>query len=166
MDPITKLRELLRSDMKALVPVQTVWAECTSVNVAQGTMEAKRDGLEYFDVLIGLGGDLVEPAEGSRVLIGIVENKKEACFLIYAETTERRFINGDAHGGLVKADPTAEAIAELQQDLNALKQVFTSWITVPNDGGAALKTGASTWAGQPLTVTTSTELQNPNVFHG
>lgn len=166
MDPVAKLRELLRKDMDARVPVQTVWATCTSVNSEEGTMEATREGLEYYDVLLGLGGDRLEPIAGSKVLLGLVENKAAACFLIYAEETERRNINGDAFGGLARADAIAQELASLQQDLNALKGVFQAWVTVPNDGGAALKAGAATWAGNQLQVTTQQDIQNPKVNHG
>jgi hypothetical protein len=41
-------------------------------------------------------------------------------------------------------------------DVNALKTVFSTWVTVPNDGGAALKAGAGAWFGAPLSASTST----------
>ena len=50
---------------------------------------------------------------------------------------------------------TAACLAELQADVNGLKQCFAAWTPVPNDGGAALKvlTSAS-WETTPLTEPT------------
>lgn len=156
------------NQIKAHVPLQAVWATCTSTNAQQGTMEAQRDGVEYYDVLLGIGGagDLVVPVPGSKVLLGVVENKPAATFLLLAERVERRHINGDAHGGLVLADQVASRLNTLEQDLNTLKQALTAWVPVPSDGGAALKASAATWAAQPLTPTQSQVLQNTVVHHG
>lgn len=42
---------------------------------------------------------------------------------------------------------------KLTSDINALKTIFlTGWVVVPQDGGAALKVAAATWAGQVLTA--------------
>lgn len=42
------------------------------------------------------------------------------------------------------------AVAEkVDQELNDLKNVFSLWAPVANDGGAALKTAVSTWASSP-----------------
>ncbi len=41
---------------------------------------------------------------------------------------------------------------KLASDVNSLKTVFSAWIPVPNDGGAALKTAATTWFGSPVTI--------------
>lgn len=43
---------------------------------------------------------------------------------------------------------------KLKDDINSLKTVFSGWIVVPNDGGAALKTAATTWYGSPVVVNT------------
>ena len=61
MDSLEKLKRAIIAQVKANVPVQTVWATCTSVNLQEGTMEATRDGVEYFDVLLGLNNDIMLP---------------------------------------------------------------------------------------------------------
>jgi hypothetical protein len=168
MDSLEKLKRAIIAQVKGHVPVQTVWATCASVNVSDGTMVATREGLDYEDVLLGIGGegDLVVPLAGSKVLLGIVENKPTAAFLLMAERVERRHINGDAHGGLVLADQVASRLNTLEQDLNTLKQVLAAWVPVPSDGGAALKAAAATWAAGLLTPTQSQALQNTVVHHG
>lgn len=166
MDPIAKLRELLRADMKAQVPVQTVWATCKSVSMSQSTMVAEADGIEYHDVLIGQGGDLVESKPNCRVLLGIVQNKRQATYLIATDQTNRRWINGNEHGGLVKSDDVTEKLNAIEQDINMLKQLFTGWSPVSMDGGAALKVATAVWAADQLVPTVSQDLQNKSVSHG
>lgn len=165
MDPIEKLRQLLRTEMRNMAPPTVVWATCKSVNTQDGTMVAEREGLDYEDVIIGLGGNRQVPKASSRVLLGIIEGKRQAAFLIWADTQELH-LNGDAHGGLVKAEELASRLNALEQDINNLKLVFSTWAPVTQDGGAALKGAAATWYAQQLTTTTSQQLQNTQVQHG
>lgn len=52
---------------------------------------------------------------------------------------------------LLRFSKTKEVVDELQADINALKQAFTNWVPVPNDGGNALKIAAGAWTGAALT---------------
>lgn len=51
---------------------------------------------------------------------------------------------------LTRYSPMAATIEEIQNDIATLKNVLSTWIPVPNDGGAALKTAATSWASTPL----------------
>jgi hypothetical protein len=51
----------------------------------------------------------------------------------------------------------------LVNDINALKAVFSGWVVVANDGGAALKTAAGSWYGSPLPASTSTKAEKVKV---
>ena len=169
MDHIEKLKVAILAHIKANVPVQTLWGSCKSTNMQEGTMVAIVDDLEYEDVLIGLGGDLVEPEPGSKVLIGLIENKSMATMLLYAETTARRYINGNDNGGLVIADSVTMKLNAIEKDLNTLKQAFSSWSPVSGpttDGGAGLKALAATWFAVQLATTQSSSLQSKKVSHG
>jgi hypothetical protein len=75
-------------------------------------------------------------------------------------------INGDGCGGILISKNTSDKLNSLEKDINSLKQVFTTWVTVPNDGGAALKAAAATWSGQQLTETKPTDLENKKIKHG
>lgn len=166
MDSLEKLKRAIIEQVKSHVPVQTMWAECASTNLEQGTMVAKAEGLEYDDVLLGLGPDITVPEVGSKVLVGIVENQREATFLIYAEKITLKRLNGDVHGGLVKAESVTAELNALRQELNTLKSLFTGFVPVPGDGGAALKVTVATWAAATLPPVASQSLQNPIVTHG
>lgn len=106
--------------------------------------------------------------KGKQVIIGYI-NKNQL-----AGVGEHRIYATDSNGNLKfyiwqKADGTCEiggsgdnmvrfsklkeAFDELQNDVKNLKQAFTSWTPVPNDGGAALKTASATWAGAAFAKT-------------
>ncbi|MDR2894237.1 MAG: hypothetical protein LBU97_02105, partial [Alistipes sp.] len=74
-------------------------------------------------------------------------------------------VNGGTLGGLVISGNTADKLNALEDDVNQLKQVLTAWVPVPQDGGAALKGAVSSWAGQPLTPTVPTDLENDKITH-
>lgn len=58
-------------------------------------------------------------------------------------------LGGDADNA-VRFSKLKEAFDELQQSVTTLKNVFSTWVPVPNDGGAALKAAAASWAGTAL----------------
>jgi hypothetical protein len=81
--------------------------------------------------------------------------------------------DGSSFGGLVKVtdadDPDAGVLARLnkiENDLNMLKTIFTSWVPVPADGGAALHIAAANWAVEELIPTVISQLENLKVVHG
>jgi hypothetical protein len=51
---------------------------------------------------------------------------------------------------LTRFTPTEATIVEIQNDITTLKNILSTWVPVPNDGGAALKAAAATWAATPL----------------
>ena len=102
---------------------------------------------------------------GESVIIGYV-NKNQI-----ADVGEKRIFSTDADGNVVMAlhlknDGTAEfggnadnlvryiqtaaSINELKSDLNSLKNVFSAWVTVPSDGGAALKLALAAYFATPI----------------
>ena len=75
-------------------------------------------------------------------------------------TADGVVLNGGKLGGSVKVEKLTTRLNTIEKDINALKKVFTSWIVAPQDGGAALKTAAGTWAGQSLTLTKRSDYEN------
>ena len=71
--------------------------------------------------------------------------------------------NGGELGGMVKLNDVVTKLNNLEKDVNNLKAAFTSWIVVPNDGGAALKAASSTWAGETLEITVKADLENTKI---
>lgn len=58
-------------------------------------------------------------------------------------------IGGDSEN-MVRYAPVGSTVQELQDDVNQLKQLISSWVVVPNDGGAALKAVLASWSSSPL----------------
>lgn len=169
MDVIEQLKAAIIAQVNARVPVQTVWAECVATDVASGTMTATANGLEYHDVLLGLGDDLTVPEPQSKVLLGLVGNKAEATWLIYAERIALRHINGNAKGGLVVANTVRQADTMLLNKVNQLITVLSAWTpTVPPTPAdiATLKVALNTWCATPLMPVVPTTYENPKVYHG
>ena len=75
-------------------------------------------------------------------------------------------LNGSNYGGVVKVGDLVDKINTIERDINKLKLAFSTWVTVPNDGGAALKAAAATWYAAQLAITTSSELENTTLSHG
>jgi hypothetical protein len=80
-------------------------------------------------------------------------------------TDEGVILNGGSFGGMVKAEQLTQRINAIEKDINTLKNVFSTWVTAPNDGGAALKLAAASWAGSPLTLTQRSDYENGKVKH-
>jgi hypothetical protein len=59
-------------------------------------------------------------------------------------------LNGNTDNA-VRFTKLKDVVDEIQSDIADLKTVIgTTWVVVPNDGGAALKAAAATWAGTAL----------------
>lgn len=91
--------------------------------------------------------------------------KMQNLSLVMDNETETLKINDGSNGGLIVIADLVSRINDLENDINTLKQAFFSWVTVPNDGGAALKTAASTWAGQQFVNTQVADIENDKVKH-
>ncbi len=81
-------------------------------------------------------------SEGEKKLYSIKDGSISA-FLHWKEDGSV-VINGDDDNA-VRFSKLKETIDELQSDINNLKSLFASWVPVPNDGGAALKTVLGTY---------------------
>jgi len=72
--------------------------------------------------------------------------------------------NGGSLDGMVKVNDLVTKLNNLENDINDLKTVFSSWATTPNDGGAALKAAAATWYAASLTPTVKSDLENKKIL--
>jgi hypothetical protein len=182
MDEIRKLANSIREAGKKHVLVQTAWVIVKSVDWSKKTMVATGvvDDLDYHDVLLGIGSIYIKPKKGCKCLIGLIENKDGAAFLIDCEETEEVVIkhkkvsydadsiifNGGQNGGLCKKDKVAEKLNKIENDLNALRQIILGWTPTPSDGGLGLKTALTlAWTSQPLQITQASQLENTSIKH-
>lgn len=71
--------------------------------------------------------------------------------------------NGGDLGGLVKIEDLTKRLNLIENDINKLKTAMSGWVPMPQDGGAALKTAVTSWAGSQLTPTKRSDYENEKV---
>ena len=136
-----------------------------NVDADQGVCDVEIEGKAPAEgALIGNAesGVMVVPKDGSVVAV-VWASKTTAVVVMVAEVEEIRLMGGQL-GGLVKVEELVKKLNAVEKDLNSLKQVFLEgWVPVSQDGGAALKAAAATWAGRRLTETQKSDIENEKV---
>ena len=98
--------------------------------------------------------------------VAVIYGTYEDAYVIMCSDVDSISFKGSELGGLVKVIDLVSQLNTIQKGINDLKNIFTSWTPVPNDGGLALKTLLTTWANNLLNLTQRTDIENPNVSHG
>lgn len=101
-------------------------------------------------------GELTATLNG--VTLEIKDNK------VKVDADEISFNGGD-NKGLVKIEKLISSLNKIESDINDLKTGFNTWVPVPQDGGALLKTGLSKWIGSRLPQTQQSSLEDTKVKH-
>lgn len=150
--------------------VKSVDGECCTVDVA---------GLELDEVRLTAVSDgaeeklLITPKTGSKVLIADLSEGGQRDLAVVGYTNVEKIegsfdqitLNGGDNGGLVNIQDLTDKLNNLEKDINNLKQAFMVWAPVPQDGGAALKTGVSAWASQRLVQTQVSDMEDTKIKH-
>ena len=135
--------------------------------------------LEVPDVLLtpadeGADGKLViTPKVGSQVTVADLSGGelRHLAVVHWGEvekmslTADSIELNGGDNGGLVKIEALTDKINNIEKDINKLKQAFTTWEPVSQDGGASLKGGVTSWAAQQLVQTQVSDLEDDKITH-
>ncbi len=159
------IRRLLKAFIK--VPVQVFPAKVNSVNVENYTVDVKPvGGAELFDVRLKAGVEAIKdgvveiPKVGSMVLVGLVGNDKDTAFLVRTSEVDEVIVNGGQNGGVPRVQAVVSDLNQIKQDINMLKTLVSSWVPVPTDGGASLKSFVSAWSAQMLTMSQASNIEN------
>lgn len=104
-EKIKELKRLLHEKAKSQIPIQTEWVKVKSVDWDNKTMvgTGEGNGLDYEDVLLGLGSVYKRPKPESLALIGLINNSA-GCYLIDCEEYEEIEINADVTNLLVNKE--------------------------------------------------------------
>ena len=112
------------------------------------------------------GGEmLVTPKEGSAVIVGSLSGDLSQLVVLQVDHIDSIVINGGELGGLINIEQLTEKLNAIEDDINSLKAAITNWLPVAQDGGAALKTAVSTWAGQQLTRSEKSDYEDEKIKH-
>jgi len=125
----------LNNSMKATLR----WVSATKIDWNAQTMTATDgDGLEFFDVLLGVGTTAVKPVNGTDCLIAIIEGDEATAFLLYADQAELIQFNGGELGGLVKISPVIAWMHKVNSDMNTLKTLLQTSPVAGNGASLAI----------------------------
>ena len=186
------MREIIIRLIKSNVPIQSVWVLVSSIDWDAKTMDCKgiSDDLAYYDVLLGIGSEYKKPKKDTKCLIGIIDNKEAAPFLIIAEEIEEYLLedskgfkihlkdgkltlNGDGFGSLIKIEDLVSKINRLESKLDGFITKYNTHthittatsVTIPAPVVGVISPTVSTET--PLgTQTTVAELENDKIKHG
>jgi hypothetical protein len=141
--------------------------EATSCKVAPISGGEDIPGVKY---VVEESGVTYTPKEGALVLVAIDRINKIQCkyYLIMCNKYTSIQIAVDGASNLYSMAKTELLIEELNKTnavVNALKNVLLNFAPVAGDGGAALKTFATTQVGA-LAVGSYAAIKNENVKHG
>lgn len=150
---LDKFGQLFKSHLNGSMKATLRWVSPTEVDWEEQTMTAvDGDGLEFFDVLLGVGTTAVKPVVGTDCLISIVEGDEATAFLLYADEAEEIIINaekmsyqsnliqynGGENGGLVKVTPMTEWMKKVSNDMQALKTLLKATTVAGNGAPLAI----------------------------
>ena len=132
--------------------------------------EAKRFAVRLQSAISKKVGIVLIPKDKSDVIISFT-NRTQAFVSLTSDLdkilidTDLVQFNGGDNDGLVKIGDLITKLNNIENDLNTIKAAFSAWVTVPNDGGAALKAITATWFADTFVPTLQVELEDKNVTH-
>lgn len=178
MDKSKEIKEAIKSIvgvpgmMFVMGKVESVGGETCSVKIA--------DRIVINDVRLNASADgnadniLIKPKVGCMVLMADLSGGELRSLVVISfsalESMTVKFegevvINGGENEGLVKVVELTEKLNAIENDINNLKSIFSSWVPVVYDGGASLKAAAASWAVQSLQTTSKEDIENPKIKH-
>jgi hypothetical protein len=149
---------------------ESITCTVTDVDLSENTCKCTPiDGVtpDFLGVILSVSkskGFLLIPKDGS--LVSVTQLSEATAFVSMVSDVDQIYLAGDENGGLIKVADLVTKINNLENAMNQIKVAFASWVVVPNDGGLALKTLASTWASSQLLLTTRANIENTKVSHG
>ena len=118
--------QLLKNRLNGNVKATIRWVKVTEVDWSEQAMTAvDGDGLEFFNVLLGVGTTAIKPVVGTDCLIAIVEGDEATAFLLFADEAELIQFNGGENGGIVKISPTIAWMNKVNLDMQTLKGLLS-----------------------------------------
>lgn len=144
---LDKFGQLFKHHLNGSMKATLRWVEATEIDWDAQTMTAvDGDGLEFFNVLLGVGMMAVKPVVGTDCLIAIVEGDEATAFLLFADEAELIEFNGGENGGLVKISPTIAWMQKVNSDLQTLKTLLQTSPVAGNGAPLAIVFNPTTTA--------------------
>lgn len=106
-------------------------------------------------------GCFIYPENGSTVSV-IMSEFTDPIIIAYSSIEKITWLGGE-NDGVPLVKPLLDKINNLENEINNLKTLFSSWVVVPSDGGAALKAITATWSSQQITPTIQSDLEHTKI---
>lgn len=150
---LDRFGQLFKSHLNGSMKATLRWVSATEVDWEAQTMTAvDGDGLEFFDVLLGVGTTAVKPVVGTDCLIAIIEGDEATAFLLFADEAEEIILNaekmiyssdlieynGGENGGLVIVSPVIEWMKKVSNDMQTLKTLLKATTVAGNGAPLAI----------------------------
>lgn len=173
------IRDIIYNFIKEYLRKERLYSELctvTSVDETKRTAEVKPvSGATLYNVRLQAipsqtVGFVPIPKVASFVIVTFMDNRTgfistyTECTKILIDTDLVQF-NGGTLDGMVKVNDLVTKLNNIENDLNDLKTAFSTWVTVPQDGGAALKAITATWFGATFTPTVKNDLEDATILH-
>lgn len=87
---LDRLYGLLQEQSKKQIPIQTAWGIVKEVDWDEktATVVGVVDGLEYYDVALGIGHKWIKPKLNTKCIIGAIGNKDVDAFMLDCQDVE------------------------------------------------------------------------------
>jgi hypothetical protein len=165
----TDIREAIRT-LSGMDELSYETSICKVLSVDEPNFTCKCEPIDgsadFFGVLLNADkkkGFVLIPKVGSFVVISQM-SETTSCVVMVSEVSQV-YIAGDENGGLVKIEVLKSALNTLQTEINTLKALTLTAITVYSgvlDGGAS----ASAFGAATLPQINITQIENTKVKHG
>jgi hypothetical protein len=157
--------------------VDNVDGRTCTVNPVDGSAAIENVRLNAYSD--GDQGLIISPKKGTYVIVGMisaVDTMVLMCFEIesiilnmgnttLSITDGEILMNGGENGGMIVIENLVDKINAIENDINSLKQVFSTWVTVPQDGGAALKAASASWSANQIVNMQTADIENAVIKH-
>jgi len=140
----------------------TLWDEDTKLEYSEVRLRPVLDGKESFTLI---------PKINTWALAVRIENDEDWMLIAVGEADKWKLkcdqveFNGGLNGGLIKIDSLISEINGIKTDINNLKTALSTWVAIPNDGGAALKIATAGWYGSQLQPVNKSAIENTKIKH-
>lgn len=166
---MTKIQEAIQKIVKPPAKMEGIVCTVLSVDTDNYTCDCEpvSGDSNILDVRLTGGGAqdvLMIPAVGSFVIVEMI-NVYTGYVAMYGKLESIQLMDG-AHGGMVKVTELVGRLNSLENDINNLKSILTSWAPVAGDGGASLKALLTSYNSATLAVTVNGDIENETVTHG
>lgn len=139
------------------------------------------DGVRMRSIVEDGQGFYVVPAVGSKVQL-LRLGRSDDFMIVGTELYDKVIIQGDEislvvtqenitfnnnrlGSFLLDINKLVEKVNQLESQINDLKGVLRNWTPVPQDGGAQLKIGVTTWAATDIVETTVDDVKDEKILN-